>query len=215
MIFSHQHPCEKHTHPFTNLVCIKNQSGLWNSLWCFSRNDGDRFHADLLCFLMFLISAKSMEGSGTPLGLLLMGEHKMNEVCLVLDGRVKAGNGSGETDVVPSCSAQVPEPRPEKGFSVLHHAKEGQRRVDEVWTRGGLKGWEGWWLLELHKQFNTPAGKLLLVLSRQKHGRSLTASERSQIVLKVRFSFLSDCGDKLSVKNHNISNLIIWSRRAL
>lgn len=38
-------------------------------------------------------------------------ERKQNEVCLVLDGRVKTGNGSGETDVVPQWSAPVPEPQ--------------------------------------------------------------------------------------------------------
>lgn len=96
------------------------------------RDYAKRFHADLLCFLMFLISAKSMEGSGTPVGSLLTGEHKMNEVCLVLDGRVKAGNGSGETDVVPPCSAPVPKLGPVKGFSVLPRTKGGRKRVDEV-----------------------------------------------------------------------------------
>lgn len=67
----------------------------------------------------------------------------MNEVCLVLDGRVRAGNGSGETDVVPPCSAPVPELGPVKGSSVLPVRREDEGGWMRFEPEGDLKAGRG------------------------------------------------------------------------
>ncbi|KAL7874471.1 hypothetical protein SRHO_G00054410 [Serrasalmus rhombeus] len=96
-----QHPLVYWRIPGSSKLLIKNTPEEDISL--------QRMYSMLIFPLMLLLFGEYGKSSHMPAGEAVRGTHSEGEVCLVLDGRAKTGNGSGGIDVVPPWSAPLPE----------------------------------------------------------------------------------------------------------